>query len=542
MHLLKFFASLNRSQKLGLLLFAILLSALLPTVFISQYHQDIRQHAATSSGNNYYVSTSGSDSNPGTQTAPFATIKKASTLATPGTTVHVAPGTYTQAIATTTSGIATARITYISDVKWGAKIVPSSTTHAATGGGIWYNSGSYVDIVGFDMVGTGIGVYYGIRIQANYDRITGNHVHNVDNSDSVCNAGAGINTIGGLAQHDNYIIGNIVNDVGPYSGAFYCNLIHGIYFASGYNYAWNNIVYHNRTWGFTSWHATTNDIIMNNVVFGNGFINTSGGGIAIGSGEVNQVTTDLNDYSVVANNIVVYNPGGQSIRENGNTGIHNQYLNNLVYGNSGPVQLQNGLTTKGTVAKDPLFVNWQANGTGDYHLQPTSPAIDAGTSIAAPSTDFDGNARPLGAGFDIGAYEYMSAAAATPTTTPTFSPTPRPLVTLAPTLTLSPTPTPTLPYVTPTLFCLGSCSLTRTPSPVYTNMPSPSPSVPQTIPSQTVTVAPNMQPTTQLSPTPGSSKKSKHKKQSDGGLLQDTLKQLLELIAKLLELIRSLIK
>ncbi len=43
----------------------------------------------------------------------------------------------------------------------------------------------------------------------------------------------------------------------------------------------------------------------------------------------------------------------------------------------------------------------------DYHLTETSPCIDAGTSEGAPLTDFDGNTRPIGNGWDIGAYEYL---------------------------------------------------------------------------------------------------------------------------------------
>jgi hypothetical protein len=68
------------------------------------------------------------------------------------------------------------------------------------------------------------------------------------------------------------------------------------------------------------------------------------------------------------------------------------------------------------------FADWQAEGyddnsflavpsdhfvnpTSDFHLKPTSPAVDAGTSTDAPNTDLEGNPRPVGAGFDMGAYE-----------------------------------------------------------------------------------------------------------------------------------------
>lgn len=42
----------------------------------------------------------------------------------------------------------------------------------------------------------------------------------------------------------------------------------------------------------------------------------------------------------------------------------------------------------------------------DFHLQINSPAIDSASSIYSVSTDFDGNIRPVGNGYDIGAYEY----------------------------------------------------------------------------------------------------------------------------------------
>ena len=44
--------------------------------------------------------------------------------------------------------------------------------------------------------------------------------------------------------------------------------------------------------------------------------------------------------------------------------------------------------------------------TRDFHLQSTSPAIDAGTNDFAPADDFDGVIRPVGAIVDIGPYEY----------------------------------------------------------------------------------------------------------------------------------------
>jgi hypothetical protein len=44
----------------------------------------------------------------------------------------------------------------------------------------------------------------------------------------------------------------------------------------------------------------------------------------------------------------------------------------------------------------------------DYRLESGSCCIDAGTSHSAPSDDFDGDSRPHGAGYDIGADEFTT--------------------------------------------------------------------------------------------------------------------------------------
>ncbi|MGC4117431.1 MAG: choice-of-anchor Q domain-containing protein [Myxococcales bacterium] len=55
---------------------------------------------------------------------------------------------------------------------------------------------------------------------------------------------------------------------------------------------------------------------------------------------------------------------------------------------------------KGNLDIDPLFKD-AAN--GDYHLDPASPLVDKGfTSALGPTTDMDGETRPMGLGMDIG--------------------------------------------------------------------------------------------------------------------------------------------
>lgn len=75
--------------------------------------------------------------------------------------------------------------------------------------------------------------------------------------------------------------------------------------------------------------------------------------------------------------------------------------------------------------KDPLFVNPSLNIlTADFRLKTDSPAIDSALSTQSPADDYIGNSRPQGAGYDIGAYEYVNSAS--PTLIPTPTPTPKP--------------------------------------------------------------------------------------------------------------------
>jgi len=71
----------------------------------------------------------------------------------------------------------------------------------------------------------------------------------------------------------------------------------------------------------------------------------------------------------------------------------------------------------GTTMNTNIFVNYQDDGSGDYHLVSGSPAISAGTLTSAtvcaaspgispcvPTTDFSGKTRTTR--IDIGAYEF----------------------------------------------------------------------------------------------------------------------------------------
>lgn len=220
--------------------------------------------------------------------------------------------------------------------------------------------------------------------------------------------GSGINdTV--YTTHDNDEIGNVVHNI----GATYpkrCDYVHGIYHATARGHIWNNITYDNAGSGILTNHEATAVTIANNLSFAN-----ADDGIALDT--VPQQNVGLRgDNFIVSNNILAYNGlYGLDVTTNAE-GPHNHFLNDLIYGNRIGNFALNGSrwntpfpVPQGIIEADPQFIRYAADGSGDYHLKLGSPAIDAGTSIGAPSTDFDGNARPLGAGYDIGAYEFLAS-------------------------------------------------------------------------------------------------------------------------------------
>jgi parallel beta-helix repeat protein len=345
---------------------------------------------------NYYVSATGSDSNPGTSAAPFKTLKKAAAVATrASTTVWVAPGTYAGGIKTTASGTSSGRIYWVSTTKWGAHIVPPS---GSTSDAAWDNRGSYVSIIGFDVDGTkyisGTKWLLGLYNGGSYDVIQGNHVHNIAQN-VTCGSGGGSAIDIDAYYHgvSSDVIGNVVHDIGMTG----CTYIQGIY-VSTTGTVKDNLVYRIGEAGIHLWHDAHNVTITNNTVTNSGY------GVIVGGGDT-YFYTGGDDYTVVNSNIFYANKYG--ISEQGKTGTHNSYNNNLVYANTtSNISLRNGLTAKNTVASNPLFKAYATTGTPDFHLTSSSPAIGRGTSVGAMSTDLDGKPRNSTTGYDIGAYQH----------------------------------------------------------------------------------------------------------------------------------------
>ncbi len=198
---------------------------------------------------------------------------------------------------------------------------------------------------------------------------------------------------------------------------------------------YNNTIYNNTSEGIAiadevPEQGDVYDIrVYNNVVYGNGRqgIN-SGAGININS-NVHNVEVEQNTF---INNVQAFNIGGldgggkkaHDITIRNNIFANSTYRNGFI-GDTDNVTITNNLFTNGfselfqkqgtltnlqssnNITGNPQFVNQSGN---DFHLQSSSPAIDAGfLSIGDyANKDKDGIIRPQGKGNDIGAYEYRA--------------------------------------------------------------------------------------------------------------------------------------
>ncbi|HTP08549.1 MAG TPA: choice-of-anchor Q domain-containing protein, partial [Anaerolineae bacterium] len=110
---------------------------------------------------------------------------------------------------------------------------------------------------------------------------------------------------------------------------------------------------------------------------------------------VNGGTVDVKDTILTSHSIGISRTAGTVMADY-----------NLFYGN---VVTQSSTIVPGghdVVGLDPLFVD-MASGIDNYHLRLFSPAVDAGVD-AGVYTDLGGQPRPIGHGFDIGAFELQA--------------------------------------------------------------------------------------------------------------------------------------
>ena len=187
---------------------------------------------------------------------------------------------------------------------------------------------------------------------------------------------------------------------------FHHNLVHDIS-KHGINIAdnaqnniqvWNNIVYNTAFGGL----RLNTAILHGAKIYNNTFYNAVTSGSTPFYGAITNDSGLPGDALDLRNNLFLPAPG--AYYAGGSVGLSSgigTISNNLWFGGIGGISFDTHALTA-----DPSFVNAAA---ADFHLNPASPAIDQGVSAVSSvvGNDFDAVvARPVGAGFDIGAHEY----------------------------------------------------------------------------------------------------------------------------------------
>jgi Right handed beta helix region/Divergent InlB B-repeat domain len=393
----------------------------------------------------FYVDPAGNDATAGSDTQPWRTLQKAANTVRAGDLVIVRAGRYA-GLYLTTSGTATDPITFRGEP--GAIV---ETQNPTTQDGINLEGASYVIVEGFTVTGvpragirsvvnhhviirgntgdlngrwgilTGFSddiliennvmsrsqAEHGIYVSNSGDRpvirknvVFGNRANGIHMNGDVSQGGDGI--ISGALVEDNTIFdnglggGSGINCDGVQSSVFRNNLLYNNH-ASGIslyqidaaqpargNQVLNNtiVMASDARWAINIQNASTGNVLRNNILFNQ---QSFRGSIAISADSLPGFVSDTN---VVMDRFSI---------DGGDTRI------GLAAWRAATGQDQSSLIA----APAALFANFAGN---DYHLSATSPARDAGVTLAAVPDDLEGAPRPQGPASDIGAYEFPAAA------------------------------------------------------------------------------------------------------------------------------------
>ncbi len=364
----------------------------------------------------YYVATTGSDSNPGTEKQPWGTIAYAVATMVPGDTTYVKGGLYNEGlIRFRRSGTQSAPIKLLNYYDQAPIIncIDPKQFHRVI---LEHGSGSsnpmgWITIEGFEIRNC----YNGIKFHNAHDfTLRKNWIHH--------NQAAGLLGNGIRVLIDR----NIINTNGSTTSPN-----HGLYMSGPAFTITNNLIYNNYNYGIqlngspssvynSAKHAgpeftgSANWIIANNT-FAYG---QNSAGIVVWGSTCNNARIENNIFYENAVNKSTDNPQGINFVSTTCTGI--SIRNNLAYASG-----SGGANFLGTGAKEgvhytqsdnivnttsPGFVNAPATlpGSPNFALTERSPAIDKGLPLATTRTAFDGTTRPQGRDYDIGAYEYST--------------------------------------------------------------------------------------------------------------------------------------
>jgi parallel beta-helix repeat protein len=406
-------------------------------------------HGATCggiAGVNYYVSPSGSDTNPCSAASPCRQIREALTLVHPGDAVHVADGVYLGFTADSIAGTAVEPI--LIQAQGTNAYVQATTDRPDNRDNILITFCQYLVIDGVNSTNApragmridsspnitvrnghyGTNATWGIFTDFSDDTLLENnecyasgtqHGIYVSNSSqrpilraNRChdNAGAGIHMNADASEGGVGLITNAIVE--------------------------NNIIYNNGTLGGAgiNMDGVQESIVRNNVLYGNhasGIAMFQIDGAAGPSGDL--VANNTIDQAADGRwALTISSSAGVNTVRNNILGNHNPSHGGIDYqtdidaaNTDSDYNMFSGTCTVTTNDNDTNFTltQWQAMGHElhslcsaisnvvvnplvDYHLKTNSPAIDAGQTLNTVTTDIEWLTRPAGKASDIGAYEF----------------------------------------------------------------------------------------------------------------------------------------
>lgn len=351
-------------------------------------------------GNNYYVSTSGNDNNPGTSSSQFKTIQKCANVGNPSDTCNVAAGTYSEHVTVSRPGITFKALGLVT-----VKSFAVSTDNTVVDGFYSMNSDAY---------------HGAIIVDGNSNIIRNNII------EGACMTGIGLSGNNNLAENNEIFKSRQCFKLGTnelVNGAD----ADGIRIFDDGNIARGNYIHdlsliQNPTAHidcFQSWGTLTNAIIEHNIcdVIDHTHPSSYKSGMQTDIGNVHNIIIRNNIFRVVRglnirgeginviNNVFIGDNQPTSyvyFAEVSNTIIQNNIVYdtatgiltgagitqggyNIVYNSNGvPARRDSGYSGNAGSYKwptdkwqtiNPMFVNPSA---GDYHLQPGSPACNSG--------------------------------------------------------------------------------------------------------------------------------------------------------------------